>query len=70
MNWISVEDRLPEEKTNVLIYAPGKRTRTAFLSGKIFETFESSSEGIYFWEHVENITHWAEITPPEENSFI
>jgi hypothetical protein len=64
MNWISVEERLPEEGQRVQIKSKGR------VSGK-----ESVSEGIWmgrlgFWwsDGKGKVTHWMEINPPKEDN--
>lgn len=71
MNWISVEDRLPEGitidckvKTNKgneyqpYFYAP--------MSGCFMTDIDSPDLPYSFEETEENVTHWCEITEPSE----
>ena len=60
MKWISVEDRLPKNVSNILGYG----------NGMIYWMFYNSNGN---WclenEHVENITHWMPLPkPPEANN--
>jgi len=71
MNWISVDDRLPEYDKAVLGFAQNERLDSSFTRviyrrdpdgdgdewGDFFKKF-TYTKGI--------ITHWAEIIPPEE----
>lgn len=60
MEWISVDDRLPEENQTVLVWAGGLGcSQIDFHSGKFYcEYFPENYE--------ENITHWMPLpTPPE-----
>ena len=66
MEWISVEDRLPEENANVdlLISIGGDVFLTAYYMGGHFEhvcerRLKMVRDGA--------VTHWAEIDPPGES---
>lgn len=72
--WISVDERLPEPKTVVLVY--GQRH---VFNGKRIEDFpmvhvaynRGYDEGWFSWdsEHVIEVTHWMPmIKPPEEET--
>lgn len=65
MNWIKVEDRLPGEYCQVLIYCPKSFPKNCrFLAANYYEddkTFHcDASEEIH-----EDVTHWAVIEPPK-----
>ncbi|TXG83421.1 MAG: DUF551 domain-containing protein [Spirochaetes bacterium] len=59
--WISVKDRLPEERTVILTYSLDENSEmpicTAFYKNKNFEC--SHKDCIIY-----NITHWAELPEP------
>jgi len=75
MKWISVDDRLPETREKVIVWAePGCRgywSSAVYREDKKYKWVESdydrTRDSIYdFFIHDYNITHWAEITPPKE----
>ena len=55
MNWINIEDRLPEEKKYVLINIPNDHLRIGYLLNK---KFIEQAEKITF---LENVSHWQEL---------
>ena len=63
MNWISVEDRLPEETGYYLIFCHAGEKM--FPKQKI-DYFIENKQG---WLHSSNITHWMPLpAPPKENN--
>lgn len=74
MEWISVEDRLPEDDTNVLVLFNGE-IKIGFMTWE-HPTYEETWESYKYWdesyhdgqgwEHWE-ITHWMPLPePPKE----
>ncbi len=60
MTWVSVEEQLPDDDTEVLVF-----TATAYH----FLAFVDCGE----WKHEDgaplgDVTHWCELTEPEEQS--
>lgn len=61
IEWIKVEDKLPEDERLVLVYKSGTDSVTVSLF--IFNGFSDPIEGCYF----ANITHWAYFPDPPNN---
>lgn len=70
MKWISVGDRLPEKRLDVLIYPPKEHWNSHFI-----HLAQLRAEGDYDnWRYVQDnssyivrgVTHWMEIEPPNE----
>lgn len=59
MNWISVEDRLPDHDNTVLIYSP-------HLIHSIKMGYYYRSKWFALSGGREDITHWAELTKPKQ----
>ena len=59
--WISVKDRLPEPRQAVLGYREIMQTYSV-----IFLNSEGEFMYMYEPEYPSDITHWQEITPPQE----
>ena len=68
MNWISVEDRLPEIGKRVLLY----QDHNYFELGERYDPNDWDLEGenhVFFTDEimrVRSVTHWCEITEPSE----
>ena len=63
INWISVDERLPDNTRNVLLYTRlGYRLRnvTVGFYESIGNNFCDTQRG-----HIDKVTHWAEINEPE-----
>lgn len=67
MEWISVEDRLPEEDLEILMFADvgeaivGKLTDQGWISGNQFVSWD------YIWNHdIKEITHWMPLPEPPQ----
>ena len=63
MEWIKVEDRLPEHNERVLVCI-SDQLEVAFFDGKEEENKHWWIAGFYF--ALSEITHWAKIEPPEQ----
>ena len=66
-NWISVEDRLPEEKQKVLVYMPAdERCDHEYMCEALYNyawhKWEDADEPI----ELEGVTHWMPIIPPRK----
>ncbi|PPK98987.1 DUF551 domain-containing protein [Parapedobacter indicus] len=65
MNWIGVNERLPEESEEaklLLFYEDGTFDKVRFYNGQ-FEGLFDPFDGI--WSHTEG-THWCDVTPPNK----
>ena len=68
MSWISVDERLPDISSDVLIYCNG--THIAFLS---WEFDHDSETEFYVWQihdghfDLDQVTHWQPLPEPPEN---
>ena len=67
MNWISVKDRLPEDRQNCLIW-DGEHIekcvfeRTTFISGE--KSFSFVRDGCFCCQENEKVTHWIPLELP------
>ncbi len=61
MNWINVNDALPEHERDVLAWS----NKTFYVANfsQITRRFYCSFDN----DRIDNVTHWCEITPPQEN---
>lgn len=67
MNWISIKDRLPDDRIQVLIYN-GERCSVSSYLPEYFNTF-----GFHQWSHwdeefdYDNISHWMSLPAPPQD---
>lgn len=71
MDWISVEDALPELGAEVLVYCPRKECRKVTALAR-FIRYEGSQD--FYWDNdypgkgnmhlAESVTHWMPLPPP------
>jgi len=60
MNWISVKDRLPEDRKYVLVWESDWMTwDSAFFESGSFKRSED-------YTTIKDVTHWAIVEPPQE----
>ena len=64
-DWISVKDRLPEDKNRVLVWYMGRRYEMP-----LFAEWDRSQwwdhEGLAFGDYSKHITHWQPLPEPPE----
>jgi hypothetical protein len=65
MNWISVHDKLPPEKSLVLVYDDCADDLGKFYVVCVTSYLRECFAGIEFDEWYRGITHWTEIDKPE-----
>lgn len=77
MEWINVEDRLPEEETeiNTMYFDAwiadidfnfvGRVTDVKFVKGAFYEQILDGDGDISHQEKLDNVTHWMPLNPPE-----
>lgn len=72
MEWISVDDRLPEIGDEVIVYTPNSRTKVTALCRLI--RYEEDAE--FFWDNFyggtnfhlkESVTHWMPLPAPPKD---
>lgn len=68
--WISVEDKLPDEEVSVLVIQDGNHVcNYLILQAQIFEGFwyADHENGIIDFHSALNVTHWTPLPPKFEN---
>ena len=65
MNWISVEDRLPEETGNYLVY--GKPGQIGYIAWAFFDASEQQWCDFNKWEYFKGVTHWQPLPEPPQD---
>ena len=64
-NWISVSDRLPDEKQEVDAWRPCSRfTNCDFLKGDFYEPIFDGHNDFSHHELIANVTHWMPLPEP------
>jgi hypothetical protein len=61
MHWVAVEDRLPNEHEDVMVYCYGNR------KSKHFPNLQFMKQSSFYngeFECTEDVTHWAELPEP------
>ncbi len=68
MKWISVKERLPEDKIEVLVWVGGTDPwpEVAEYSQEDKRWKNNSNSSLDYNDEFYPITHWAEIEPPEK----
>ncbi len=61
-NWISVEDRLPDDEQNVIFYV--KDRNDSFCGVFTTEKNRFSENLDLYWFEDESVTHWRPLPPP------
>jgi hypothetical protein len=61
--WISVEERLPEKYTKLLVHGPSFDWAIMKLADSVTQGEKSWTDG-YFWFSFCTVTHWMELPDP------
>jgi hypothetical protein len=71
MKWISVKDRLPEEKDTVLIYIPHPNCYYRYPEKRMFvATFKNNNFFSHYSDQFIEISHWMPLPPkPDDDLF-
>lgn len=65
MNWININERLPENNTYVYMFGAGGRQFTALYKKNTFLAYNPFNEEL---EECEHVTHWMPLfEPPSRN---
>ena len=70
MEWISVEDRLPDDDgSHFDVWVDGDRIPDALYDNdkQAFLNYVSDNDGYFEWREIENVTHWMPLPEPPES---
>jgi len=63
VEWISVNDKLPDKEVYVLVYSKEKGYAIMYYTGYFWESWDSDSDSIQI---LHDITHWMPLPEPPE----